>query len=311
MSDRLLKILVGVLALVVVAWAVARFAAGRGGGPEPAPFSLASGEELAIDSVIVIADADTIRLRAGDGWTVNGYEAAPEAGESLKRALGQARVGQLVSRNPENHERLGVTGAKGRRLTVYSGDEARVSLIIGERARRLDRAYVRRPGDDEVYMLEGTLVNLASRGVNEWRDREILAASREQIERIELTYPDESFALARDSAGWRIEPSGVEAKSGVVSSLVSQLTPLRAIGFAADSIADTLTWEPATARVRVLGPDGAELGEVTFLERGDMSGYYVRRAGSPVVYTLSSYGGNQILKREKDLAETGSEKRSG
>jgi hypothetical protein len=303
MSDRLLKLLVGALAVLVVAWAAARFLSGRGERPRSAPFTLAADGDLEIDSAVVIAGDDTIRLRAGDGWTVNGYEAVPDAGESLERAIQQARIGRLVSRNPENHERLGVTEEKGRRLTVFADGAAAVSLIQGDRAGRFDRAYVRRPGEDEVYELEGTLVSLVNRRVDDWRNREILAASRDEVAQIEFTYPDASFALVRDSLGWRLEPSGARAKEDVVSSLLTQLTPLRAIGFAADSVADTLTWEPPAGRVRVLGPGDAELGAVTFIERSDVTGYYVRRDGSPVVFTLSSWTGKQILKREDELAE--------
>ncbi len=279
---------------------MARFVAGRGGAPEPAGFELAAAAQLELDSVLIEAADDAVRLRAGDGWTVNGQEATAEAGESLKRGLEEARVGGLVSRNPENHARLGVTDAMGRRLTVYAGGAAQLSFIVGERGRAFDQAYVRRVGEDEVYMLQGTLIGLARRSVDEWRNKEILTASREDIQRIEFSYPDASFTLVRDSVGWHLEPSGASAQTGVVSSLLGQLAGLSAIGFAADSVADTLSWDPPTGRVRVQGPGGVDLGDLIFLDRDDV-GYYLRRADTPVVYTLSSYTGEQILKREEDL----------
>jgi len=313
MSDRLLKILILALGALLLAWVVARSVATRGGGPEPAGFELAAAAALELDSVLIEAADQTVRLRAGDGWTVNGHEAIADAGESLKRALEEARVGGLVSRNPENHARLGVTEMTGRRLTVYAGGSAQLALIIGERARGFDQAYVRRIGEDEVYRLSGTLIGLARRAVDDWRDKEILAASREDIQRVEFTYPDQSFTLVRDSIAWHLEPSGAAVQSGVVSSLLGQLAGLRAIGFAADSVADTLSWDPPTARLRVQGPGGAQLGELIFLDRDDV-GYYLRRAGAPVVYTLNSYTGEQILKREEDLRpaeEAGAQQDSG
>lgn len=301
MSDRLLKILAAGLVLVALAWAVARFVSGRGGGPETGSFDFAAAVALELDSIVVASADDTVRLRAGEPWTVNGYESLPETGVTLERALEEARVGQLVGRNPENHERMGVTQDKGRRLSVFAGGTERVSIIIGERARTFDQAYARRVGADEVYLLSGTLVNLTNRSADDWRSREIFSAEREIVQRIELAYPDESFAVVRDSAGWRIEPSGVEADAGKVSSLLGQLTGLRAIGFAADSVSEELDWVPPAARVRVVGPDDTELGKILFLENEDV-GYFARRAGSPIVYTVSSYVGDQILVREADLA---------
>lgn len=299
MSDKQLKLLVGVLVILVVAYVGARLIVG-GGDSASADLELALDDGAAIDSVVIGAPDAEIRLRSGEAWTVNGHEALPETGESLERALEQAQVGQLVSRNPDNHGRLGVTDEGGRHVTVYSGGEPWVELIIGDRGEGFDQAYVRRPGADEVYMLQGNLVSLANRRVDDWRDREILAAPREDIQRIEYEYPEESFELVRDSAAWTLEPEGAEVQETDVSSLLTQLSGLRAIGFAADSVTDTLTWEPPTARVTVYGPGEARLGEVEFLDRGDV-GYYARRAGSPVVYSLSSYSGDQILKRREDL----------
>jgi hypothetical protein len=305
MSDRLLKYLVGALAILAVAWGVARFVSGRGGTGDSAPFNLAASAGLELDSVVVEGPDATVRLRAGDGWTVNGHEAVADAGESLKRALEQAEVGVLVSRNPENHERLGVTEAEGRRLTVYAGGSEQLSLLIGARADVFDRAYARRVGDDPVYTLQGALVSLANRGVDEWRNKEILSLTRGDIQHIEFTYPDETFSLARDSLAWRIEPAGVAAEDGKVASLLSQLASLRAVSFAADAAADTLVWDPPSAQVRVLGPGGVVLGELSFLKREAEVGYFVRRAASPVVYTISSFTGGELLKRQADLAVAG------
>jgi len=302
MSTRLLKILFGVLGLLVAAWIVARLASGPGDRTQPVSFGLPADTEFEIDSVTIAFAGGNIRLVRGDGWTVNDFEAVAETGESLKRALEQARIGQLVSRNPSNHDRLGVT-AGGRFVKVYLERDLEMSFILGNRAQVFDQAYVRRPNEDAVYTLEGSLVDLVNRGVDDWRDREILAASRDDIQRVEITHPDDTVALVRSDSAWLVEPSGAAAASGAVVNLLGQLAGLRAVGFAASAVTDTLSWDSATAEVRVLGPGEFVLGELAFLRReGEGVGYYVRRAGSPVVYTVSSYTGDQILKRQGDLA---------
>jgi hypothetical protein len=305
MSDRLVKMLVGALVLLIIAWLAARFISQRGAEVRSGSFQLAAAA-AAIDSIVVTTADDTVRLRAGEPWTVNRYEALPETGFSLQQALEEAQLGPRVSRNPENHPRMGVSDDGGRRFTVYSGDAVRATLIVGNRAGAFDEYYVRQAGDDDVYTLKGSLVNLANRGVDDWRDREIFAAERTSVQRLEFAYPDETFALVRDSAAWRLEPAGAEAEIGTVSTLLSQLTALRAIGFAADSASTELDWEQAAPRLRVVGPEGAELGQLLFLENPDV-GYFVRRASSPVVYTLSSYTGDQIVVRPAELAGDGAE----
>jgi hypothetical protein len=132
-----------------------------------------------------------------------------------------------------------------------------------------------------------------------------LSIVRGDIQRIEFAYPEESFSLARDSLGWRIEPSDRAADENKVASLLSQLASLRAVSFAAEAAADTLVWDPSEARVRLLGPGAAVLGELSFLKREAEVGYFVRLAGSPVVYAISSLTGGAILKREGDLKAAG------
>ncbi len=134
MSDRLVKILVGVLAALLVGYGIGRLATGRSSAPRASSLSLAQIAEADLDSAIIVTDdEETVRLRAGERWTVNGYEAIEQAGESLKRALETGEIGQIAARNPENHERLGVADGQGYRVSFYSGGEERLTLIIGEK----------------------------------------------------------------------------------------------------------------------------------------------------------------------------------
>ena len=313
MSDRILEYLVGALVLLIVAWLAVRVVSGLGGEAESASFDLASIAEAEIDSVVIASPDGMVRLVAGDGWSVNGYDATAEAGATLRRALEQARIGQLVGRNPENHERLGVTQTAGRTVTVYPTGTSPVSFIVGEQTRVLNQSYVRRPEEDEVYTLQGSLVTLMGRGPDDWRDKGIFQAAREDIQRLEYDYPDESFALQLAPTGWMIAPAGASADPASVNSALSQLAGLRAIGFAADSVIPTLAWDSVTAEVRVLGPGDFVLGELMFKKREEEQGvgYYVRRVGSPVVYTLSTFSGDQILKRESAFVGEAEDETSG
>lgn len=301
MSTRHLKVLLGIFAALVAAWGVAHVVTGRGRAPSQ-PLALASESSTKLDSVMIAAKTDTVRLRGtASGWTVNGKEAMAEAGESLQKALQDARIGELVSRNPDNFDRLGVADGEGRQATFFAGGKPETELIVGGSAGGPDGAYVRRPGEKAVYLLHGTLPNLVRRGVEDWRNKDIVSAARNDVHRIEFRYPADTFALARDSAAWRLEPGDVKAKPGEVTRVVGQLTSLRALGFAADSVVDTLSWADAAGTVRLLGPDGASLGELTFLKRAD-NGYYVRRSDKPTVYTVSKYTGEGVLKSRSELA---------
>lgn len=306
MSERGLRILLAILAVLVAGWIIAEVVTRDRAEAPSEPLALASAAEASLDSVIVMSGTDTVRLRAaGDSWMVNGKEAERDAGTSLAEALESARIGQLVSRNPENHERLGVAADQGHQAGFYAGGAERLSIILGERAGNFDAGYVRRTGEAEVYELRGTLISLIRRDPDAWRNREILSVERENVTRVELAIRDstraDTFALVRDSATWRLEPEGLEARSDAISSMLGQLAQLRAIGFAADSIVEELSWESPTARVTVYGPDpSAALAELWFLDREE-TGYFVRRADGSVVFTISQFTGDQVLPAREDL----------
>jgi hypothetical protein len=252
-----------------------------------------------------------VRLaRAGGGWTVNGLEAVADVGATLESALDDARIGALASRNPENHERLGVAEGQGHRVSFFAGGRPQLEIVLGESTSGAGGRYVRRAGEDEVHVLRGNLVGLVRRGVDEWREKEILPAHADSIGRIEYVYPDTSFAVARDTAGWRLEPGGFTARAEEVAGILNQLAGLRALGFAEDTVADGLDWESPTARLRVLGVDGTELGTVMFLEREE-PGYFVRRADKPTVYTVSRFAGERILRRPTELIAGDEREESG
>ncbi|MEE8148388.1 MAG: DUF4340 domain-containing protein [Longimicrobiales bacterium] len=302
MSDRLVKNLVIALAILAAGYGIVRVIAGRASGGPSASFNLASLAEVEIDSVHIVSASDTIRLGGGSEWTVNGYEAIPESGDAFSRALEQTRVGEVVSRNPENHRRLGIADGQGRVLTIYAGDAESMALLISDKGQTFDDAYVRRLDDAEVRVVRGNLVDLVRRNVEGWRNKQILGLTADDIQRLEFSFPDEEFAAVRDSTGWHFEPSGATA-SADIDRVVREVASLRGIGFAPDAEADTLSWESPAGGVILFGPGGAELGEVSFLARST-SGYFVRLAGKPVVFTLSQYSGDQVLKRETELTES-------
>ncbi|MEE8550799.1 MAG: hypothetical protein V3T08_06045, partial [Gemmatimonadota bacterium] len=65
MSDRLVKILVGVLAALLVGYGIVRLATGRSSAPRASSLSLAQIAEADLDSAIIVTEEETVRLRAG------------------------------------------------------------------------------------------------------------------------------------------------------------------------------------------------------------------------------------------------------
>ena len=214
-------------------------------------------------------DAPSVRLeRTTDGWTVGpndseeAYPADRQALDQFFGALPSLQVDAVVTRQTDKHPRYGVDST-GTRITMFgSGEEPLGSLIVGrtrirrpqgqaqnrmQRMRRRRRGtpitYVRTPDRPDVYSIEQSLQSYTGRSVDDWRDKQIWALSRSDIQRIDFTFPgDTSFTMQRvapsDTAArgaqdpWISE--GDTLASGEVSSLLQTISSPQATAFAND-----------------------------------------------------------------------------
>jgi hypothetical protein len=109
-----------------------------------------------------------------------------------------------------------------------------------------------------VYSVEQSLRSIASRSVEDWRDKVIWDVDRADVQRVDLTFPgDSSFTMRRPSASdtsSAVGPStwvtgGDTLSSRKVSSALRALAPLEADGFATGRSPDEVG--PARYTVRL------------------------------------------------------------
>lgn len=294
MSERALKRILTAVAVVVAAYAVVALV--RGGpsspddeGTEALRGLLTSLEPDATSAVRFVRGGDTVRLAREDGsrWTVNGHRADSATVARFWNQLGEARVGTVAARNPENHQRLGVTEDGAARI-LFDGREGETSeLLVGEQGPAGRSAYVRFPDQETVHVVHGDLRGAARREVDAWRDRTILRLDTARVQSIELVRDGASDTLRKEDGGWSV--GGTPADSAAVRGLLGALAQLRASGFAPD----TATLE-ADRRLVAEGSSGDTLGVVELAE-GEESTLRIRAEGDPVVYEISSFEGERLF----------------
>lgn len=308
---RLIAALLGVLALLVLL----RLSKSDGGGSIDAGtgFSIdLAGEPIRVE-ILQLASGDTIRLeRDGARWVVDGHPADSAKVAELMPALAEVRSTELVARNPENHEALGVSELNGRRIELYTDSGGPLAFHLGNRDFGRGGYYVRDPGDPEVYRLDGPLGGFLSRDRDGWRDRLIAALDTAALREILIRRGDDEAALVRDEAGWRVD--GQPADPTTVQDLLQVLAMLSAsTGFPSDSQA---------AAADFSRPDGAldafAVGEGDITERslvlslrlveadGETGTWWVHRADERETYGLSAGSIRRLLpERSRLLPEEG------
>jgi hypothetical protein len=289
MSERALKQLVGALAVVILVWGVATLLqGGSGSGSIQASGRIAAFFDGmgpgSVTEVRIDHDGETVTLRSSEeGWTANGYAGDEAAIDGFLSTLGEAVVGDLTATNPDNHARMGVTADSAYTMTVVTGTGER-TLLVGKSGRRFGTAYVRLPGEDGVYLLDGDLRAQLGRDIDAWRDRTIVAIDTALVTTLVVQQESGGYTVQRSDTAWAFDTGGAVTASAV-SGILSELAGLMASGFLADS--DSIAAAPESASLQALTADGTVLAEVRF---GSGTGdRWARSASNEYLYRVSNF----------------------
>ena len=297
MTERQVKLIFGVLALLVAAYAGIRLVGGGGGGGTGA-LGMADAVDGPPDVVrIYRAGGDSLRLEARGGTArVNGFPADSAGVTSLFAALDTARADELVSRNPENHGRLGVAGGEADSVAVGRADSPTLTFLLGGSGR--GGRFVRRPGEDRVYLLEGSAASSLGRTEGRWRDLEVASLDTARVARLEVERNGRRTTFVRGGSGWRVSGSGTLAPSEA-GTILGEVTGLRASNrVPADSAVRAADFSAPDAVLRAWSTaagDGDPLLTLRAVRTGDDGDVLVRRDGRPHVYPLAGFRVDRVF----------------
>ncbi len=171
------------------------------------------------------------RTPDADTWQVESYHHLPATVSKLRsfvQSLTTAKVQRVVTRNPERAARLDL-GSASVQLTTTSGDTW--SIDLGKTAERGGR-YLRFGDSADAPAYLADFAGYLDPTAKNWADTKLVAAGRDDIASLTLTFPDEaSLTLTRESAtaDWTAAdlPEGQQLKASAISSLLSTLGNLR------------------------------------------------------------------------------------
>ncbi|GBD31380.1 MAG: hypothetical protein KatS3mg081_1089 [Gemmatimonadales bacterium] len=298
MTARQLKRIAAALAVALVLWGLTEVLSGSGdelGGD----FALPALNREDVDTVAIYRSSDTIVLakQSATEWTVNGRPAAPDAVESLFKALSESSVAELAATNRASHSRMGIDSASGKRVRFVKGDRVLAELVVGNRGPGYQGAYVRNAGADEVYLLRGDLANVVERYVDEWRDKRIAEIEPDSVQEIRVERRGRRYTLRRSGEGWELQ-GGAAADTAEVRRMLDEYRNLRAGGFPTAAQEDSVDFDRPDRKVVLVGKSGPLL-ELLF----DSLGYnwWAKKAGGDIVYRIDSWRMNQLAPADSVL----------
>lgn len=257
------------------------------------------------------ANGSQVTLRENNGnWTVSndtGEESFPADGSAIKRAIEQLNglnVKAVATRDPDKYTRY-KADSTGTKVSLYDDDRMLSSLIIGAPqivSRREFNNYVRRPGDEPVYTVEGFLGPTFNKELNGWRDKTVWDLEESNISRIDFLFPaDSSYSLERaGNRHW--VTSGDTLDSGATGGMLSRLSTLRASGFVDSLTTEAFGNELYAIQIRL--QNGVQKTLRLKAPTRDNTRFHATATDFPFVFTLNkSSFENSVLQSRASLLD--------
>jgi hypothetical protein len=243
MSNKKLTIL-GIVAVLMVLWAVVQSRISNRTGTEPAGLAyLIQGFDPSGVSSIVIGtgEAAFTLKRQRNGFVVvdkDNYPAKTSEINSLISKCLEIQTSEFVTDNPANHEDLEVTEEKARSIVKFMKADPNSSLltgvIIGKTKELGQGSYVRLLSNDpavsnKVYVASN--VPWFGGGAMNYIDQELTSVKREDIESVTVSSKNSTYTLRTKEGSQDVMldniPAGKKLKSSDARSVFTALTSLR------------------------------------------------------------------------------------
>jgi hypothetical protein len=301
-SARTLKRLVAALGAVAAVWLVVFLASNRSSdeAPEitgPIAAFLEGVDSSNLTAARFVRGQDTVVLRSVAGaWLVNGFRSDSGAVSRFFQTIEDTEVESLAATNPSNHARMGVDADTAAAMEIEQNGATR-RMLVGLEGPRTGTFYARLPDEDVVYLMDGGLRSYVFRGLDDWRNRRLLAIDTARVRRITVERDSESATVVRTDSTWTFA-DGDPANARTVQAILNELGGgLVASRFVAET--DSIGRLPAGGSTTAYTDSGDQLAAVTV---GSGSGdRWAMAAGDSVRYRLPPFRVDLIVPRIETL----------
>ena len=251
------------------------------------------------DSIVIERKADTVHLvKHLDYWAVNGRRAHPNEVDAFFTQLGDSTPPEIAARSSAVHARMGVDSTNTRRVRVYSGGQAVIHVLVGERGPDYQSSYVRRPEEETVYLRYGPFAGFVDRAPDDWRETRMANIVPDSIARVDVTRHGRRYSVVRRDSTWQFA-DGRPADTDAVTRLLQKFHPANATGFATPEDERAVNFARPDLRVVVRNGRGDTL---THLLGDSMpNGYWVRHDSGGSIFRNGVWIADEIAPHDSTL----------
>lgn len=246
--------------------------------------------------------------KRSDGWYVEdggkSYKAAAGMVEDIDKISYDLRVGEIISSNPEKRMLFQVDTLTGTQVSFYRDEDFLGALMVGKVGPNYQETYVRKPNSADVYLAQGSLSFLFSRPASSFRDKTLLALTKEQINAVEFRGNETNYTLLNQDSVWSVVPiDGGSFVGGTseVDRVIRPLTNLKFSEFVENPDSIDADFSNPDFEITVGIKDGTERKLMFVKQKGENKNWYVRTGQSEELFLINDYAVNNIAKKSDEL----------
>jgi hypothetical protein len=162
------------------------------------------------------------------------------------------------------------------------------TLLIGSADFTGAFVYTIVDGGQSVALLPRTLSTIASKPLEDLRDRRVLHVRAESVASLSLKNASGELAIAREKDGWKFtKPSDSQADKDSVDSLVSSLSTARMTSIASEQPENLPKYGLATPAITFAAVDDKGQKLTLLVGRKDGNDYFARDVSRPMIFRIN------------------------
>lgn len=208
--------------------------------------------------------------------------------QNMLEIIKNAKAESIASTNPEKQGMFQVDKL-GKHLRAFDPSGKIMADIYIGKSGDIYSVYVRREGENEVYLASSQLGGGIPADLLSWRDKKIWSNQPDMIVGVAISKDKESYKLAKAENGeWNLaEPKNALLGTAKVSKLLNSLTTAEAAMFASEEDTSDKGFGKPKATIEIMATDGRH--ETLIIGGENKEGYlFAKKDGGDEVYLLPS-----------------------
>lgn len=195
----------------------------------------------------------------------------------------------MVSVNPERQGTYQV-GKLAKEVVLYnaSGDKI-ADIFIGKNGSEMFTTYLRRGGEDQVYLVGGNIGAVIPADVMSWRDKKIWSVDPDFVMGVRVGKNEKEYTISKDAGGaWYLDGSeDVRLDTAKVDNFIDKIATVTAARFAHVADKDSADFNKPGLKLEIITSNGRPRSLI--VGGTDKQGYlYARSEGDDEIYLLDS-----------------------